>query len=168
MIKSKQSHTVFTAPAAASAPPRRRQPWRRTAVLVAAVAAVMLLASSYHAATSASGATLLLQALAHGATPPPPPRCPAQQAIAPSARPDITEHNVEQIFRSAAFRNLSVSRLAGAVQIPTQDFEDMGRLGEDPRWDTFYDLQRYLEKTFPLLLVAGLFLSPFRFPSQPC
>jgi hypothetical protein len=27
----------------------------------------------------------------------------------------------------------------------------MGPLGEDPRWDAFYDFQRYLAKTFPLL-----------------
>ncbi|KAF2735266.1 vacuolar carboxypeptidase-like protein Cps1 [Polyplosphaeria fusca] len=49
------------------------------------------------------------------------------------------------------FRNKSIARLAGAVQIPTETFDDMGEVGFDPRWDVFPPLAAYLEKTFPLV-----------------
>lgn len=79
------------------------------------------------------------------------PRCPAQQQVAPSARPDISEKNVNGLFKSDDFRKLSVERLAGAVQIPTVTYQDMGKLGEDKRWDAHYKLEDYFKKTFPLL-----------------
>lgn len=79
------------------------------------------------------------------------PQCPAQLRIAPKKRTDITDKNVHKLFKSKAFHKLSVDRLAGAVQIPTQTFQDMGRLGEDKRWDNFYKLEEYFRKTFPLL-----------------
>ncbi|KUJ21357.1 carboxypeptidase S [Mollisia scopiformis] len=79
------------------------------------------------------------------------PQCPPQEVIGPKSRPDITSRNVETIFKSPAFRNLSIARLSGAVQIPTEDFDGMGPVGEDERWDKFYNLQEYFEKTFPLV-----------------
>ncbi|CAK7216175.1 Gly-Xaa carboxypeptidase [Sporothrix curviconia] len=151
MVDAKQPHAVLpTGHVAARAPLSWR---RRAALLVAVIATVLLSVRGYHTVMSVRGAALLRPVSAHHyePRPPPPPRCPAQQAIVPSARPDITDRNVHQLFKSPAFRNLSVSRLAGAVQIQTVDFEDMGRLGEDPRWDVFYDLQRYFAETFPLL-----------------
>lgn len=78
-------------------------------------------------------------------------RCPAQNKVSPVARPDITEKNVNQLFKSNSFRDLSVQRLSGAIQVPTETFEDLGRLGEDKRWDVFYSFEKYLRKTFPLL-----------------
>lgn len=79
------------------------------------------------------------------------PQCPAQTKIAPANRTDITEKNVNKLFKSEAFHKLSIDRLAGAIQIPTETFQDMGRLGEDKRWDNFYKLEEYFRKTFPLM-----------------
>jgi len=42
-----------------------------------------------------------------------------------------------------------VERLAGAIGIPTESFDDMGPVGEDPRWDIFQDFHEYLAKTYP-------------------
>lgn len=78
-------------------------------------------------------------------------QCPAQYSIAPHFSPDITKRNIEKLFPSAEFRNLSVKRLSGAVQIPTVSYDDNGPIGEDPRWDVFFDLERYFRETFPLL-----------------
>ncbi|KAF2110785.1 vacuolar carboxypeptidase-like protein Cps1 [Lophiotrema nucula] len=47
------------------------------------------------------------------------------------------------------FRNKSIARLSGAVQIPTESFDDLGEVGVDPRWDVFYPFAKYLEHTFP-------------------
>lgn len=54
-------------------------------------------------------------------------------------------------FLSDAFRNKSIERLAGAVKIPTESFDDMGKVGVDERWDIFFEFATYLEKTFPLV-----------------
>jgi Gly-Xaa carboxypeptidase len=79
------------------------------------------------------------------------PQCPAQEVIGPKSHPEITERNVKKLFKSDAFKKLSAERLGGAVQIPTEDFDDMGPVEEDKRWDVFYDLENYFKKTFPLL-----------------
>lgn len=50
---------------------------------------------------------------------------------------------------SEAFKNESIKRLGGAVQIPTQSYDDMGSIGEDGRWDIFYRFEEYLKVTFP-------------------
>lgn len=132
------SKLPVTAVSAATQKPPRRSPWWLKGILFTVL--IFLLANSYRMTFADTFSDV-----------PELPQCPAQAVISPSARPDITEKNVEGLFHTAAFRNLSVSRLAGAVQIPTQNFEDMGHMGEDPRWDAFYDLQRYFEETFPLL-----------------
>lgn len=54
-------------------------------------------------------------------------------------------------LRSDGFRNKSIARLSGAVQIATQSFDDLGDIGVDPRWDVFYPFAKYLENTFPLV-----------------
>ena len=49
------------------------------------------------------------------------------------------------------FRNASVQRLSGAVRVQTESFDDLGAVGEDARWDVFYDFHAYLKATFPLV-----------------
>jgi Gly-Xaa carboxypeptidase len=80
-----------------------------------------------------------------------PSQCPAQWAIPPRSNPDITERNIKTLFPSSEFRNLTVQRLSGAVQIPTVSYDDNGPIGEDPRWEVFFDLEQYFRDTFPLL-----------------
>ncbi|KAH8648179.1 hypothetical protein BGZ60DRAFT_223907 [Tricladium varicosporioides] len=79
------------------------------------------------------------------------PKCPPQEIISPKLHPEITEQNVEKLFKSEEFHKLSVERLAGAVKIPSEDFDDMGEVGEDKRWDVFFDIEDYFRQTFPLL-----------------
>ncbi|KAH8674122.1 hypothetical protein BX600DRAFT_480198 [Xylariales sp. PMI_506] len=157
--------TAAIAQSSAAAP--RRHPWRRLVWAFALTAAVLFFTvkhadTSFHlnfrllghhgaachdggsgsgSGSSAAAAPTLQQ----------PPQCPAQKAIGPTARPDITDKFVNGIYKSDAFRNLSVSRLSGAVQIPTEIFDDEGLLGEDPRWDSFYALESYFRETFKLL-----------------
>jgi Gly-Xaa carboxypeptidase len=79
------------------------------------------------------------------------PQCPAQEVIGPKSYPEITERNVEKLFKSDEFKKLAVERLSGAVQVPTENFDDMGEIGEDERWEVFYDLENYFKDTFPLV-----------------
>lgn len=139
------------APASARPPKPRRHAWALLAVLAVALFVTVTnhdqirrLHASSCGHLSSSDADGLPEAEAL-------PVCPAQIRISPEARPDITDANVKRLFKSDSFRNLTAQRLSGAVQVPTQTFQNMGPLGEDPRWDAFYDFQRYLAKTFPLL-----------------
>ncbi|KAM0546638.1 hypothetical protein ACHAPJ_010776 [Fusarium lateritium] len=50
---------------------------------------------------------------------------------------------------SAAFREKSIQRLAGAIRIPTVAYDDMGPIDEDPRWKVFDDFEYYLRRSFP-------------------
>jgi Gly-Xaa carboxypeptidase len=56
---------------------------------------------------------------------------------------------MQTYLSSSDFEAVAISRLSGAVQIPTQSYDDMGAVGEDPRWDLFFSFAAYLEHTFP-------------------
>lgn len=77
-------------------------------------------------------------------------QCLQADALFPSKHSDALTA-MDEFLASPQFFNASVPRLAGAVQIPTQSYDDMGVIGEDPRWDVMYDLSAYLEATFPLV-----------------
>ncbi|KAK3389978.1 hypothetical protein B0H63DRAFT_492656 [Podospora didyma] len=55
------------------------------------------------------------------------------------------------LLSTSAFHNASVERLSGAVRVKTESFDDLGPVGEDPRWDVFYNFHAYLKATFPLI-----------------
>jgi Gly-Xaa carboxypeptidase len=59
--------------------------------------------------------------------------------------------NMDEFLRSDTFRNESIKRLSGAIKIPTISFDDLGPIGQDHRWDIFYEFHEYLQKTFPLI-----------------
>ncbi|KAJ3566478.1 hypothetical protein NPX13_g7117 [Xylaria arbuscula] len=71
------------------------------------------------------------------------PLVPSQQSSALS--------DMEEYLRTDKFRDETVERLAGAIHIPTETFDDLGPIGEDSRWDTMYELADYLKSTFPLV-----------------
>ncbi|KAF2021073.1 peptidase family M20/M25/M40 [Aaosphaeria arxii CBS 175.79] len=76
--------------------------------------------------------------------------CPQASPLIPSISTPELEH-MDGYLHSDTFRERSIERLQGAVRIPTESFDDMGKIGEDPRWDVFYAFADYLENTFPLV-----------------
>ena len=58
---------------------------------------------------------------------------------------------LEDLLDSKDFEEAAARRLSGAVQIPTESFDDMGPVGEDPRWTIFYEFHHYLQTTYPLV-----------------
>ncbi|CAG9996779.1 unnamed protein product [Clonostachys byssicola] len=58
---------------------------------------------------------------------------------------------LEEFLLSDRFKNESVARLSGAVQVRTESFDDLGSVGDDPRWDVFYNFASYLKATYPLV-----------------
>jgi Gly-Xaa carboxypeptidase len=77
------------------------------------------------------------------------PQFPAIESLSDDRKKLETE--VRDEIGSDDFFNESLKRMQGAVQIPTESFDDMGKVGEDPRWDVFIEFHDYLKKTFPLV-----------------
>jgi len=44
--------------------------------------------------------------------------------------------------------------MSGAVQIPTESYDEMGLVGQDKRWEIFGKLHDYLHETFPKVYVS--------------
>lgn len=78
------------------------------------------------------------------------PKCPQVEPLFPTKSTKELD-DMEDYLKSEEFRNKSIKRLSGAVQIPTQSFDDLGSVGVDPRWDIFYSFADYLSHTFPLV-----------------
>ena len=79
------------------------------------------------------------------------PACPQYPALVSTSQNKNLEKDVLSEISSEGFFDKSLKRMQGAVQIPTESFDDMGKVGEDSRWDVFVDFHAYLEKTFPLV-----------------
>ncbi|EIW79241.1 carboxypeptidase S [Coniophora puteana RWD-64-598 SS2] len=76
--------------------------------------------------------------------------CSQAQEIVPEQNGAIWK-NLTDVFGAEAFRLELAESLGGAVRIPTESFDDMGPIGEDPRWNTFGPLHDYLYSRFPLV-----------------
>ena len=80
------------------------------------------------------------------------PACPQFSAIqSVSEDRKKMEKEVRNEIGSVEFFDKSLKRMQGAVQIPTESFDDMGKVNEDPRWDIFIEFHEYLKKMFPLV-----------------
>ncbi|KAK8128124.1 hypothetical protein PG984_009232 [Apiospora sp. TS-2023a] len=77
-------------------------------------------------------------------------QCPQVDPLLPKLKTDALT-KMEAYLDSSKFRNETIGRMSGAVRIPTQSYDDMGPIGDDPRWETMYELAAYFEKTFPLV-----------------
>lgn len=77
------------------------------------------------------------------------PKCHQAEPLKPSADPSDALAAMDAHLASDAFRNETVRRMAGAIQIPSVSYDDLGPVGEDPRWDVMYDMASYLRDTFP-------------------
>ncbi|KAK7060895.1 hypothetical protein VNI00_000628 [Paramarasmius palmivorus] len=49
------------------------------------------------------------------------------------------------------FKTRAIDWLAGAIQVPTESYDNMDPVGIDPRWETFGKLHEYLATAFPLV-----------------
>jgi Gly-Xaa carboxypeptidase len=79
------------------------------------------------------------------------PACPQYPALVSTSGHKELEKEVLDEISSKAFFDKSLERMQGAVRIPTESFDDMGKVGEDDRWDVFIDFHKYLKETFPLV-----------------
>ena len=76
-------------------------------------------------------------------------KCAQPDALFPSENAGLD--SAFEMIASDAFRNKTIERLSGAVKVKTESFDDLGVVGEDPRWEVFYNFHKYLLATFPLI-----------------
>ncbi|KAF7797259.1 hypothetical protein EIP86_008452 [Pleurotus ostreatoroseus] len=74
--------------------------------------------------------------------------CPQVSPLIPSKLAKL-DQILDRLHNQPAFQHSAIEALGGAVRVPTESYDDLGPVGEDPRWDTFADLHVFLESTFP-------------------
>lgn len=74
--------------------------------------------------------------------------CPQAAPLVPTS-PLMAE--LDEEYATEGFKARAINALSGAVQIPTQMWDDLEPPGQDPRWEIFSDMHAYLAKTFPLV-----------------
>lgn len=72
---------------------------------------------------------------------------------------DQSQEMLDQLFSSDEFRHLVARRLSDAVRVPTITYDNMGHVGNDPRWDIFFTFTELLKQTFPRMQVAAMLCS---------
>ncbi|OBT81858.1 hypothetical protein VE02_09795 [Pseudogymnoascus sp. 03VT05] len=64
--------------------------------------------------------------------------------------------NVERFIQgkveSLEYHKEIISKLTGILQIPSESFDDLRPIGEDERWDIFYQIEDYIKAKYPALL----------------
>ncbi|KAI0825612.1 hypothetical protein BC629DRAFT_1578335 [Irpex lacteus] len=74
--------------------------------------------------------------------------CPQISSLAPSKHAALLE-NLESLYYSDSFKRSAYEGLSGAIQIPTEVFDDLKPPGEEPYWEIFGKLHEFLETKFP-------------------
>lgn len=134
-------------PTSASAPARGQRKWKYLAF-----AALASLPLSYAHARTITRSTEPLEAQAVFDAPASDESlCPQTGELLPQKHDTFFNAYVDAVVTDADFKTRMIDLLSGAVQIPTEAFDDMGPVGEEPRWEVFADFHAYLEKKFPLL-----------------
>lgn len=64
-----------------------------------------------------------------------------------------TNKNAEQFVldkvNSPAYHKEIIGKLTGLIQIPSESYDELGPIGQDPRWDIFYQVEAYLKAKYP-------------------
>ncbi|OKL62478.1 hypothetical protein UA08_02557 [Talaromyces atroroseus] len=84
------------------------------------------------------------------------------EAYGPEAQSEIchqgpalspTNKRVETYVRdkvdSAEYQREVIGKLSGIIQIPSESYDELGPIGEDNRWDVFFQVEDYLKHVYP-------------------
>ncbi|KAJ7115835.1 hypothetical protein C8R44DRAFT_832690 [Mycena epipterygia] len=76
--------------------------------------------------------------------------CPQVDALVPE-RDSALLGNISDLIATSDFKTKAINWLSGAVQVPTEVFDAMPPVGQDPRWEVFAPFHDYLASAFPLV-----------------
>ncbi|KFH42530.1 Carboxypeptidase S-like protein [Hapsidospora chrysogenum ATCC 11550] len=75
-----------------------------------------------------------------------------QQVPGLSPRNHDAERFIRDKVESPAYHTEIINKLTRIIQIPSESYDDLGPIGEDDRWDVFYDMEKYIKATYPTLV----------------
>ncbi|KAG9103906.1 hypothetical protein FRC07_009899, partial [Ceratobasidium sp. 392] len=76
--------------------------------------------------------------------------CPQVEPLSPSSSANRKlADELGAAFTDPSFEAVAAEYLGGAVRIPTESYDNLKPVGEDPRWDVFYNFSSHLLETFP-------------------
>lgn len=76
--------------------------------------------------------------------------CPQVDQLKPVKHADLYEQ-FGSFIDTDSYKRRAIDWLAGAVKVPTESYDEMGEIGEDPRWEAFAPFHTYLYEAFPLM-----------------
>jgi hypothetical protein len=76
--------------------------------------------------------------------------CAQEASLEPGNHYDVYKQ-LDSLFGTAEFRQGVVELHSGAIQIPTESYDQMDDVGVDPRWEAFQPFHDYLFESFPLM-----------------
>ncbi|QKX54539.1 uncharacterized protein TRUGW13939_01626 [Talaromyces rugulosus] len=59
------------------------------------------------------------------------------------------ETYIRETVQSAEYQREVIKKLSGIIQIPSESYDELGPIGEDDRWDIFFQIESYLKDTYP-------------------
>ncbi|KAF7309691.1 Gly-X carboxypeptidase [Mycena indigotica] len=76
--------------------------------------------------------------------------CAQVDALSPQRDAKLSS-TISDLLATKEFKDTAVGWLSGAVQVPTEVYDAMPEVGQDPRWEVFGPFHDYLSKAFPLV-----------------
>ncbi|KAK7686392.1 hypothetical protein QCA50_010616 [Cerrena zonata] len=74
--------------------------------------------------------------------------CAQASAVNPVKHAELWS-SLDGIYATETFASRAIEWLGGAIRVPTESFDNMAPVGEDPRWEAFGPFHDYLLKAFP-------------------
>lgn len=75
-----------------------------------------------------------------------------QQVPQLSPKNEKVQQYVRDKVESPEYQKEIIKKLTGIVQIPSESYDELGPIGEDDRWDIFYEIENYIKATYPTVL----------------
>lgn len=72
-----------------------------------------------------------------------------QQTEKLSPRNKQAEQFVRSKVESPDYQKDIISKLSGLIRIPSESYDELAPIGQDPRWDVFYQIEDYLKTHYP-------------------
>ncbi|CAK5282358.1 unnamed protein product [Mycena citricolor] len=116
-----------------------RQSIYRTLLLTLALCSCIGFTARHYATTIANAFDLYRAA---------PIMCPQADLLIPQRHSRVSQA-LSDVLATEGFQTQAIEWLSKAVQIPTEMYDDMPPVGQDPRWDVFSTFHDYLAFTFP-------------------
>ncbi|KAJ7115872.1 hypothetical protein C8R44DRAFT_216220 [Mycena epipterygia] len=76
--------------------------------------------------------------------------CPQTASMFPKTHSAL-HTRLNAVYQAEDFKSSVYEKLGAAVRVPTETYDDMLPVGQDPRWNTFQELLDVLETSFPVV-----------------